>query len=72
VACRFLELVPAIHVVVDGGTTVAIVHATSFFCHAFFNLCFWHYCSYGLFCLLVFFPLFVCFVFPGLELSVAS
>jgi hypothetical protein len=40
VACRFPELVAAIHVVVDGETTVAIVHAALFFCHAFFNLCF--------------------------------
>ncbi len=54
-ACRFLELGAAIHVVVDGETTIAIVHAALFFCHAFFNLCFWHYCSYGFFCFLVFF-----------------
>ncbi len=54
-ACRFLELGAAIHVVVDGETTVAIVHAALFLCHAFFDLCFWHYCSYGFFCFLVFF-----------------
>jgi hypothetical protein len=35
-------------------------------------LCFWHYCSYGFFCFPVFFLLFFCFVFTGLELSVAS
>ncbi len=56
-ACRFPELVAAIHVVVDGETTVAIVHAALFFCHAFFNLCFWHYCSYGFFCFLFLFVL---------------
>ncbi len=29
-ACMFLELVAVIHVVVDGGTTIAIVHAALF------------------------------------------
>jgi hypothetical protein len=75
VACRFLELVAAIHVVVDGETIVAIVHAALFFCHAFFNLCFGHYCSYSFFCFLVFFFffwLFFCFLFTDLEIYVAS